>query len=101
MRRKTLCAPSGVLVAADAARLPQKAKSLSKGETMKYHRYSATEKAAYRAGKIRAYYQNKRKSQTKPKMRFGGSFDVDEAYARALERSYGKEEAEQILRNSK
>ncbi|MBE6645929.1 MAG: hypothetical protein E7612_11275 [Ruminococcaceae bacterium] len=68
---------------------------------MKYHKFTAAEKAAYRAGKIRAYYQNKsrcKKTAQKPKF---VSFDVNEAFARALERSYGKEEAENFLRNSK
>ena len=57
---------------------------------MKYHKFTAAEKAAYRAGKIRAYYQYKsraKKANKKPKFI---NFDVDEAFARALERTYGK-----------
>lgn len=68
---------------------------------MKYHKFTAAEKAAYRAGKIRAYYQNKtraKKAAKKPKFI---NFDVNEVFARALERSYGKEEAERYLKSSK
>ena len=57
---------------------------------MKYHKFTAAEKAAYRAGKIRAYYQSKsraKKAAQKPKF---VDFDVDETFARALERTYGK-----------
>lgn len=68
---------------------------------MKYHKFTAAEKAAYRAGKIRAYYQNKsrcKKTAQKPKF---VHYDVNDAFARALERSYGKEESERYLKSSK
>ena len=57
---------------------------------MKYHKFTAAEKAAYRAGKIRAYYQNKSRAKKSAKKPQFINFDVDEAFARALERTYGK-----------
>lgn len=68
---------------------------------MKYHKFTAAEKAAYRAGKIRAYYQNKSRSKKAAKKPKFVDYDVNEVFARALERSYGKEVAEQYLKSFK
>ena len=59
-------------------------------------RYSDKEREAYRRGKIIAYYQNKKKQKraspcsSKPpsKVKYG-NYDANEAFRKALERTYG------------
>ena len=55
---------------------------------MKFEKFTPREKEIYRKGKIVAYYQCKAKMKKKQKQRYG-SFDPDEAFQKALERSYG------------
>ena len=61
---------------------------------MALKKFSASEKAAYKRGKIIGYYNarkkcSKEKASSKPAKARYGDFDPDEAFKRALERTYG------------
>ena len=55
---------------------------------MKFEKFTPREKQIYKKGKIVAYYQARRKK--KKTVRYG-KFDVDSAFQKALERTYGKD----------
>lgn len=55
---------------------------------MKFGKFTEREKQIYRQGKIAAYYKLKKASKKKEKQRYG-SFDVEEAWKKALARTYG------------
>ena len=64
-----------------------------KGDSMKFKPYSPSEMAAWKRGKIAAYYANKSRcsGNSKPypqKVKFS-DFSADAAMKKALERTYG------------
>ena len=58
---------------------------------MAFKLFSKREKEIWRQAKIVAYYQSKRKKKkrTQSSPQRYGNFDVNEAFERALQRSYG------------